>query len=539
MKSNESDLAGSATAGGGQTPAAAKINGAESLVRTLVACGVDTCFTNPGTSEMHFVGALDRVEGMRCVLALFEGVATGAADGYGRMTGRPASTLLHLGPGLSNGLSSLHNAHRALTPVVNIVGEHATYHRQFDPPLRADIEGIARVYSQWIKTSESADEAAQDAAAAVAAALAPPGRISTLILPADTAWNESKRGPAGPKPVGARAKVDEQRLRQAADMLRKGEAALLLDGPMLRAAPLEICGKIAAATGSELLSPTQMPRAERGAGRVAVDRIPYVVDAALKRLGRLKRIVSINAKMPTAFFAYPGKPSLLVPAHCEVMTLAEIAEDGVDAAERLADLLGAEKFEAKLEPLARPPVPTGPLSHTGIASVLAALLPEHAVVVDESITSGRGMVAATRNAPPHDWMVNPGGSIGMALPVAIGAAVACPDRKVLCLSGDGSAMYTVQSLWTMARENLNIVTLIFANRTYEILKGEFKNVGAGETAGRKALDMLEIGRPDLDWVSLAKAQGVAATRAANLDEFAWQLGGAMRESGPQLIEIAL
>lgn len=526
------------TAASGETPATAKMNGAESLVRTLVACGVDTSFTNPGTSEMHFVGALDRVDGMRCVLVLFEGVATGAADGYARMTDRPASTLLHLGPGLGNGLSNLHNAHRALSPVVNIVGEHATYHRQYDPPLRADIEGIARPYSQWIRTCESSDETADAAAAAVAAALTPPGQISTLILPADAAWNESNGAVAKPKPVGRRAQVDEARVRAAADMLRKGDAALVLNGPMLRTGPLEICGRIAAATGSELLSPTQMPRVERGAGRVAVDRIPYVIEAALKRLNHLKRLVLVNSQMPTAFFAYPGKRSLLIPEHCETMVLADPAEDGVDAVQRLADLLGATKAKAKHEPLARPALPSGVISLTGIASVVAALLPENAIVVDESITSGRGLVAATRNAPPHDWIVNPGGSIGMAMPVAIGAAVACPHRKVVCLEGDGSGMYTLQSLWTMARERLNIVTLIFANRTYEILKGEFKNVGAG-VAGRKALDMLEIGRPDLDWIALAKGHGVPATRAQTLDELAWQLGSAMRETGPQLIEIAL
>jgi acetolactate synthase-1/2/3 large subunit len=537
MKTKKSDLPAD-TAPDSKPPIPEKMNGAESLVRTLVACGVNTCFTNPGTSEMHFVGALDRVAEMRCVLALFEGVATGAADGYARMTDRPASTLLHLGPGLSNGLSSLHNAHRAASPVVNIVGEHATYHRQYDPPLRSDIEGIARVYSSWVKTSESADDTAEDAAAATAAALTPPGRISTLILPADTAWNESTRGVADPKPVNARAKVDEAKVRAAADMLRQGEAALVLNGPMLRAGALEICGKIASATDSELLSPTQMARVERGAGRVAVDRIPYVISAALKRLNHLKRLILVNSQMPTAFFAYPGKPSLLVPSHCEVMTLADPAEDGVDAVQRLADMLGAGKAQVKREPLARPALPTGPMSLPGIASVIAALLPEHAIVVDESITSGRGLVSATRNAPPHDWMVNPGGSIGMAMPVAIGAAVACPGRKVVCLEGDGSGMYTLQSLWTMARESLDIVTLVFANRTYEILKGEFKNVGAGE-AGPKALDMLEIGRPDLDWAALAKGHGVNATSAENLDELAWQLGSAMREPGPHLIEIAL
>ncbi len=518
--------------------AAQTMTGAESLIRTLVDCGVDTCFTNPGTSEMHFVAALDRVDAMRCVLVLFEGVASGAADGYARMTGRPAATLFHLGPGLGNALSNLHNAHRAFMPIVNVVGEHATYHRRFDPPLNSDIAGIARAYSQWIKTSESPSETAEDAVAAVAAALTPPGRISTLILPADSQWSETKHVPVRPKPVPARAKVDEARVRAAADFLRQGQAALILSGPMLREAPLEICGRIAAATGAELLSPTQMARVERGAGRVNVDRIPYVVDMAIKRLANVRRMVLVNAVAPVSFFAYPNKPSSLVPEGCEVMTLADVSQDGVDAVQRLADLLGAEKFEPKREQLVRPAIPSGAFTFPGIATVVAALLPENAIVVDESITSGRGLVPATKNAPPHDWMVNTGGSIGMGMPVAVGAAVACPDRKVICLEGDGSGMYTLQALWTMARESLNIVTLIFANRTYEILKGEFKNVGAGE-AGRKALDMLEIGRPDLDWVALAKGQGVPAARVRNLDELARELGGAMHEQGPRLIEVVM
>jgi acetolactate synthase I/II/III large subunit len=513
------------------------MNGAESLIRTLLASGVDTCFTNPGTSEMHFVAALDRVEGMRCVLALFEGVVTGAADGYGRMTDRPASTLLHLGPGLGNGLANLHNARRAMTPIVNIVGEHATYHQKYDPPLHSDIAGIARSCSQWVRSSGSAEAVAGDAAAAVAAALAPPGGISTLILPADVAWGEAK-GVAAPQAVPSRPKVQDARVREAADALRKGAAALVLNGPMLRAAPLELCGRIAAATGAELLCPTQVSRIERGAGRVSVDRIPYVIEAAQKRLQHLRRLVLVNSQPPIAFFAYPDKPSLVSAPGCEVLTLAEAGEDGVEAAERLADLLGARKTEPKREPRGDLPLPSGAMTLPGIAGVIAARMPEQAIVVDESVTSGRGLVPATKNAPPHDWLINPGGAIGMAMPVAIGAAIACPGRKVLCLQGDGSAMYTVQALWTMAREDLDVTTVIFANRTYEILKGELRNVGAGE-AGRKARDMLEIGRPDLDWVALAKGHGVSATRAENLDELARQLEGALRERGPRLIEVKL
>ena len=513
------------------------MNGAEALIRTLLACGVDTCFTNPGTSEMHFVAALDRVEGMRCVLGLFEGVVTGAADGYGRMKDRPASTLLHLGPGLANGLANLHNARRAHTPIVNVVGDHARGHLPYDPPLASDIEGIARSNSRWVKTTLTPQKVGEDAAEAVAAALAAPGGSSTLILPADVAWTEGGTV-ASAAAAPARRKADESRIRAVADALRKGSGALVLNGPMLRAAPLDLCGRIAASTGAELLCPTQMNRAERGAGRVAVDRIPYVVEMAQKRLAHLRTLVLVNSKPPVNFFAYPDKPAVPMPEGCEVLVLAGLDEDGVDAAQRLADLLGATSTEPRREPLVRPALPGGATTLQGLATVIAALMPEQAIVIDESITSGRGLVAATKNAPPHDWLVNPGGSIGFAMPVAIGAAVACPQRKVLCLQSDGAGMYTVQSLWTMAREGLDIVTLVFANRTYEILKGELKNVGAGEP-GRKARDMLEIGRPDLDWVSLARAQGVPAARAENLDELARELGGALKERGPRLIEVKL
>ncbi|HWA38013.1 MAG TPA: acetolactate synthase large subunit [Burkholderiales bacterium] len=513
------------------------MNGAEGLIRTLLACGVDTCFTNPGTSEMHFVAALDRIEGMRCVLGLFEGVVTGAADGYGRMKDRPASTLLHLGPGLGNGLANLHNARRAMTPIVNVVGDHAIDHVPYDPPLASDIEGIARSNSRWVKTTRSPQSVGADAAEAVAASLAAPGGSATLILPADVAWTEGA-GVAKPLAPPARRKVDEARVRAAAEALRRGNGALVLNGPMLRAGALELCGSVAAATGAELLCPTQMNRAERGAGRVNVDRIPYVVEAAQKRLAHLRTLVLVNSKPPVNFFAYPGKPPVPMAPGCEVLTLAGLDEDGPDAVLRLIDLLDAARKDPRKEPLSRPDLPSGPITLNGMAAVIAALMPEQAIVVDESITSGRGLVPATRNAPPHDWLVNPGGSIGFAMPCSVGAAVACPDRKVLCLQSDGSGMYTNQALWTMARESLDIVTLVFANRTYEILKGELRNVGAGEP-GRKARNMLEIGRPDLDWVSLAKAQGVPGVRVDDLDALARELGGALKERGPRLIEIRM
>ena len=515
------------------------MNGAESLVRTLVDGGVTVCFTNPGTSEMHFVAALDKVEGMRSVLGLFEGVVTGAADGYGRMADRPACTLLHLGPGLGNGLANLHNAKKANTPVVNIVGEHATWHIAHDAPLTADIEGIARPVSHWVRTSPDAKGVARDAAEAIAAALTPPGQIATLILPGDTAWNEGA-GPAALPEIPRRRAVPAEAVEAAARTLREAgrDAMLLLTGPALRERPLEAAGRIAAATGARVMAQWSNARTQRGAGRFAVNRIPYPVDQALAVLKDVRHLILVGAKAPVAFFAYPDKPSVLTPEGCEITRLAHLEEDVAGALEALAEALGAARTPAALQAPHRPERPAGALTPETIAAGLAALLPENAIVVDESVTTGRGFFPLTAGAPPHDWLNNMGGSIGFGLPVATGAAVACPDRKVICLEGDGSGMYTVQALWTQAREGLDVTTVVFANRTYAILKGEMANVGAGNF-GRKALDMLEIGRPDLDWVSLARGMGVEAGRATTAEEFCRQLAAGLRVQGPYLIEVVL
>ncbi len=514
------------------------MNGAEGLVRTLVSAGVDVCFTNPGTSEMHFVAALDRVDGMRCVLGLFEGVVTGAADGYARMTDRPASTLLHLGPGLGNGLANLHNAKKAHSPMVNVVGEHATYHIAHDAPLTADIEAIARPVSHWVRTARSAAAATGDAAAAVCAATEPPGQIATLILPADSAWQECD-GPAPAQAPGERRQATQQAIDDAVHVLRSGEPTLLLlAGPALREAALRTAGGIAAATGAGLMTQLANARLQRGAGRVAVERIPFPVDQALAALAHYRHIVLVGAQAPVAFFAYPDKPSLLAPPGCEIHRLTSAAEDSAHALAWLAQELGAEAGAALVQSSRRPALPQGALDKDSLAQALGALIPEQAIVADEAITTGRGFFPYTAGAPPHDWLNNTGGSIGLGLPLATGAAVACPDRKVLCLSGDGSAMYTVQSLWTQAREGLDVTTVIFANRDYAILKGELRNMGAAQP-GRKALDMLEIGRPDLDWVAIARGMGVEAERAATADEFCRALARGIAAEGPYLIEAVL
>jgi acetolactate synthase-1/2/3 large subunit len=514
------------------------MNGAESLVRTLLAGGVDVCFANPGTSEMHFVAALDYVPGMRCVLGLFEGVVTGAADGYGRMADKPACTLLHLGPGLGNGLANLHNAKKAASPIVNIVGEHATFHLKYDAPLTADIEGIARPVSHWVKTSPSSKTVAADGAAAIAAARTAPGQIATLILPADTAWNEGD-GIAQVAPVAPRAKVPEERVRNAVEVLRSGEPTLLLmTGHVLVQKGLALAGAIGVKTGAKLMTQLSNKRLERGAGRVPVLRVPYVVAQALKALEPFKHIILVGAKPPVSFFGYPDTPSEEHPPGCKLHRLAELNEDAIDALARVADMVGAKEKDAPVQQPKRPDLPTGAITLDSLAAALGAALPEGAIVVDESVTTGRGFFPLTAGAPPHDWLNNMGGSIGFGPPVATGAAIACPDRKVICLEGDGSAMYSIQALWTQARENLDVTTIVFANRGYQILKGELAAVGAGNP-GRRALDMLEVDRPTIDFVAMAKSMGVPGTKVTDIDGFNKALAGAMRSQGPKLIEVVM
>jgi len=514
------------------------MNGAESLVSTLAAGGVDACFANPGTSEIHLVAALDRIEKIRCVLGLFEGVVTGAADGYARMAGKPACTLLHLGPGFANGLANLHNASRARVPIVNLVGQHAAYHLRHDTPLTADIEALARPYSKWLRTSCAASELGRDAAEAVVAARMAPGRIATLIVPADAAWGEGgviARTPALPKaPVPAVETVE-----RAATVLRTGlRTGILIAGNALYGKGLTAAGRIAAGTKSKLLVPYPFTRLERGAGSPTVERIHYVLEQAVEQLREFRQLILVGAPAPVAYFAYPGKDSVVTSPGCEIYTLASAGEDCAGALDTLSTALSLQETELVGEKAVQPPVPAGNITLAGLAAAVGSLLPENAIVVDESMTSGRTMMAATRGSPRHDWLANTGGAIGIALPLAVGAAVACPDRRVLCLTADGSGMYTPQALWTMAREGLKVTIVVFANRVYAVLKREFSDLGIGNP-GPRAMGLLEIGRPDLDWSLLAKGMGVPATRVASLDAFALALREGFESEGPRLIEVGL
>ena len=515
------------------------MNGAESLIRTLIAGEVDTCFTNPGTSEMHLVAALDRVAEMRCVLGLFEGVVTGAADGYARMAEKPACTLLHLGPGLANGVANLHNASRAHVPIVNIVGQHATYHLRYDAPLTSDIEAIARPYSKWLRTSSAASAIGRDAAEAIVAARTAPGQIATLIVPADVAWSDDAAVAAIPS-VPTPARPSTESVNRAAAILRSGlPTALLLAGSALYGQGLTAAGRIAAATGARLLAPYPITRVERGAGTPAVQRIPYMPEQAVDLLKDLRHLILVGAAAPVSYFAYLGKNSVLTSPECEIHVLASPGQNYGGALQALvAELSLHNRRPILAEKAERPPRPSGEITLAGLATAVGTLLPENSIVVDEAMTSGRGMMAATAGSPPHDWLGNTGGSIGIALPLAVGAAVACPTRRVLCLTADGSGMYTLQALWSMAREGLNVTTVVFANRTYAVLQREFSGIGVG-APGPRAADLFDIGRPSLDWVQLAKGMGVPGSRVTTLDAFAKALREGFEADGPTLIEVPL
>jgi acetolactate synthase I/II/III large subunit len=508
--------------------------GAQALIRTLTGCGVEVCFSNPGTSEMHFVAALDAVPQMRGVLCLHEGTATGAADGYGRMTGRPAAALLHLGPGLANGLANLHNARRASTPLLAVVGDHATYHKQFDAPLESDIEALAGSVSVLVQRPASSADVAAGAAKAVAAAIGPPGGVVTLILPADVSWSEGAL-PVPPLPAPAPPPVPDEAVASATAALRSGEpCVILLGGDGMRRAGLEAASRVALATGARMLGETFPARHQRGAGLPAIDRLAYLAEFAVAQLGDVRHLILAGARAPVSFFAYPGKPSSLVPEGCQVHQLAGAGDDVCGTLAAVADLVAPDVRPVCQQPQ-RPALPDGDLTAQSAAAVIGALLPEDAIVSDEANTSSLWLPGATAGAPPHDWLTLTGGAIGQGLPLATGAAIASPGRSVLALEADGSAMYTISALWTHAREGLDITTVIFSNRAYAILGMELDRVGAA-AAGKAARSLLELSRPSLNFAALAEGMGVPASRAGTAAEFASQLRRALAEPGPHLIE---
>jgi acetolactate synthase-1/2/3 large subunit len=510
-------------------------NGAKALIKTLSDSGIDTCFTNPGTSEMHFVAALDGSD-MRAVLCLFEGVATGAADGYARIANKPAATLLHLGCGLGNGLANLHNARKARVPMVNIVGDHAGYHKQYDAPLESDIETIARNVSSWIRTCPSTEQIGADAAEAVEVAYKAPQQISTLILPADVSWGEgaiASKADLSPTIDSAPAEL----IRQISDVLltRGKKTAILLGRRVLLEEGLVAAAKISEKTGAKLFCEVFPTRLQRGAGLPFVERIAYLAELAAVQLKGYEHLIIIDTKAPVSFFAYPGKESYLVPDRCKVHHLVSDDQDALVSLQAIVDTVDARDVKPTLQPANRPALPAGKLNAAKVCQAVGALMPENVIISDEAQTSGLKLSTYTAGCPRHDVLTLTGGAIGQGLPVAIGAAIAGNDQPVIALVGDGSVMYTIQSLWTLMNENLDVTVIVLNNRSYAILNIELERVGA-KGDGPKAKSQLDLSKTPIDFVAMAKGMGMPAKKATTAEEFNDALAAAIREPGPHLID---
>jgi acetolactate synthase-1/2/3 large subunit len=509
------------------------ISGAEAIIGTLAECGVTACFANPGTSEMHLVTALDREPRIRSVLCLFEGVATGAADGFARMAGVPALTLLHLGPGYLNGGANIHNARRAYSPVINLIGDHAVTHRAYDAPLASDIAGLAGPNSLWMQSVDGVKDAGRLAAEAFSASYGPPAGPVSLIMPADTAWTKGASIVRGAKRPGLKA-PDAAVIEDAAKAIRKArKPALLVNGTGLHEAGLAALARISSA-GVKVFSDTFMARHARGGGRFAPDRLPYFAEMAIETLAGTDLLLIAGTKKPVAFFAYPNTPAEFTPGDADVISLGGPETDSAAALGMLADALGAPVAPAPAPWSRREAPKDDQFNAFTIGLALAAHTPEGALISDDGVTSGLPIYLCMQAAAPHEWLGHTGGAIGQGMPVAVGAAFARPDVKTICLAGDGAGMYTVQSLWTMAREKLDIVTIVFVNNAYRILKIELARTGAGNP-GPSANGMLSLGSPEIDWVKLSEGMGVGAEACATLAQFNDALSRAMAHRGPRLI----
>jgi len=512
------------------------VDGARCLMRTLVESGVTTLFANPGTTELHMVEAAEATPGLRSVLALFEGVVSGAADGYGRIAGRPAATLLHLGPGQGNAWANFHNARRARTPVVSLIGDHATYHKRFDPPLESDIPAVAGALDSAVRTPLIAEQVSSCAASAVADAASTPGRISTVIMPADVSWSQTETI-AAPMPPSPASIVPGERIERIAALLGQGtQAALLLGGAACREDGLRAASRIATATGTRVFVETFPARLERGAGLPNFPRLGFYPQQTAAQLEGTSHVLVAGVHEPVAhFFAYLNQPSSPVPADADTVTLADVHEDAARALTDLAEIV-APTTAAELAAAVRPAMPSGPLTLKSWPQVVGALLPEDSIIVDESISSGLALTAATAGAPRHDLLTLTGGAMGIGLPLAAGAAIAAPDRPVILLDGDGCAMYTISALWTHAREQLNTTTIILKNSSYGILREEWqllKEQGQNELHDSP---LINLGGAPLDYVGLAQSMGVDGAHADTAEELAEHLTRALTEPGPHLIE---
>ncbi|MBL8547842.1 MAG: acetolactate synthase large subunit [Hyphomonadaceae bacterium] len=505
---------------------------AQRLLELAARDGVRACFANPGTSEMHLVAALDSAPAIRPVLCLFEGVATGAADGYGRMAGAPALTLLHLGPGLANGIANLHNAYRARTPIVSLIGEHATFHRANNPPLASDIASLARPVSAWLRTVEQPADLVIMAQEAIEAARA--SGPAALILPADVAWSDEE--PTPPAPLRPPAQnLDTACLEDAARALGP-RTLLLLGGRFLSADACAAAQRIAAKTGTLALIETFPARVRREGAGSELKRLPYLSEMASAALANIDTIILAGAAYPVAFFALPGRPTRLAPEHARVVEIAAPEGQIGQALETIAAIAKAETAAAPPGAAPLKPDGGGVIDAVAIAQCLAATLPPEAIVCDESNTAGLFCFDATARTAPHDWLTLTGGAIGQGLPLATGAAIACPDRRVIALEADGSALYTIQALWTQARESLNVTNVILNNGAYAILRLEMMRAGVNQLS-EAANALFDLKRPAIDYCEIARGFGVPSERVSTPAAFCLALERSYASPGPRLIEV--
>ena len=512
--------------------------GADLLLRSLENEGIDTCLANPGTSEMHLVAAIGKSSLMRPILCLFEGVVTAAADGFWRMKRYPAATLLHLGPGYANGMANLHNAKKAFSGLVNIVGDHAEWHLEFDAPLTSDLEGHVKLHSDWFTKSINPTNLGQLGTLSCIEAKSGWGKIASIIVPANHSWEVGEEQKQSLSPTVGMLPVDDSILKNTAKSLRLNKKrALLLGNRGLSRKSIEYASAIAKATEADLLCETFFPRVYRGAGEVKIKRIPYFAELAIDFLASYEQIFLVGAKEPVGFFAYPDIPSKLSPPACSIIKVASKDEDVEQALQDLYEDLSL-KSRPKVVFSHGDRITSITLDETSVSQIISELLPENSIISDEGITCSASLYAQTETAAPHDWLCLTGGSIGQGLPLGFGAAIACPDRKVITFQADGSAMYTVQTLWSMARENTDITVILLNNSSYAILNIELDRLKTGPR-NDKTLSMLNIDNPMIDWVEISKGLGVEASRSTNVKEFREQFHNAMKQKGPRLIEVII
>ena len=508
------------------------MNGAEALVATAIRRGIEVCFANPGTTEMPLVLALDAVPGLRGILCLHENVATGAADGYGRMMAKPAMCLLHLGPGLANGLTNLHNARRAATPVLIVIGQHASWHLSADPLLATNIEWLARTVSDYVKQNVGPVTVAVDLADAVDDAMRNGGCVSTLIVPHDSLIGEAGAGVCVPFRHARKTYSPGQVLRTA-KALKSGRSAILLGGEALSEAGMLLAGRIAAISGANLLCGTFFARMERGGGLPVVTKLPYFPDQALELTRRYRHVIVAGTRRPVAFFGYPGLPSYLSEEE-QTVVLAGPQEDALGALAELASELHAPDV---VDPVvgAPPDLPRGGLDARAVSAVIARLQSGNCIVMDETLTAGEPYFDASKHSPRFTHLMLTGGAIGEGPGAATGAAIACPDRKVINFQSDGCGAYSVQAFWTQAREKLDVVTIIGSNRSYNILNVELLRTGVHQP-GPVARSMASLEHPHLDWAKIGEGFSVPSIAVDTAEALARELETALMQKGPRLIE---